>query len=312
MPPQKKAKSAKANNDELEAVQEQYVALFGKLPGGQWGSNLEHLKRKIAEAHGVDLTGGGAAAAATAAAPAAPTVTSKRIDAIQAEIDDPGTHARYINALIEQRDLLIANRKIEKKKNRAAGVVADLKVTSKKAKVQLKEIDKTYAAFRKDAPVRDEMGFAMKKTLQPFAKDPDFYEHAERCLKTIIAYRKASIASVVTKNRYEEEKYNADRMDQLYKQRLARADEIAADLKDKKDAAELTEKGPGRPRMARRMSNASESSGGSMTFEDEGYGSAEDAAAALRALYAAEEDEASQTLSLDSDEDNAYGQLPRA
>ena len=110
MPPRKKAKSAKANNDELEAVQEQYVALFGKLPGGQWGSNLEHLKRKIAEAHGVDLTGGGAAAAATAAAPAAPTVTSKRIDAIQAEIDDPGTHARYINALIEQLDLLSGSR----------------------------------------------------------------------------------------------------------------------------------------------------------------------------------------------------------
>ena len=52
-----------------------------------------------------------------------------------------------------------------------------------------------------------------------------------------------------------------------------------------------------------------------MTFEDEGYGSAEDAAAAaenLRALYAAEEDQASQTMSLDSDEENAYGQLPRA
>eukprot|EP01049_Picozoa_sp_SAG25_P025401 SAG25_NODE_12040_length_289_cov_0.815789_1_plen_68_part_10 len=67
--------------------------------------------------------------------------------------------------------------------------------------------------------------------------------------------------------------------------------------------------------MTRRMSSASDSSGGSMTFEDEGYGSAEDAAAAaeqLRQLYEQEEGAASQTMSLDSDEDNAYGQLPRA
>ena len=51
------------------------------------------------------------------------------------------------------------------------------------------------------------------------------YEHAERCLKTIIAYRKASIASVVTKNRYEEEKHQAEEMDRLYKQRLRTLDD---------------------------------------------------------------------------------------
>ena len=51
---------------------------------------------------------------------AAPTPTTKRIDKLQAEIEDPDTPARFISSLIQQRDLLIVNRKIEKKKNRSS------------------------------------------------------------------------------------------------------------------------------------------------------------------------------------------------
>ena len=110
----KKAKGSQAS-DELHAVQQEYVRVVGgKLPGGQWGSNLEHLKKKVAEAQAVDLSEDGGATA-----PDEALVTTKRIDAIQAEIEDPATPNRYISDMIKQRDLLIANHKIEKKKNRA-------------------------------------------------------------------------------------------------------------------------------------------------------------------------------------------------
>lgn len=201
-----------------------------------------------------------------------------------------------------RRDLLIANRKIEKKKNRAAGVVDGLKKSAKKAKVDLKESEKDYAPFRKQALERDDMGYAMKKSLRPFANDEDFYEHAKRCLKTIIAYRKACVAEVVTKNRHEQEKKQAEEMEAVYKERLANADALAADIKEKKESAEFSERGPGRP-LSRQMSGASDSSQDSLGYEEEAFGSAGEAAEQLRRLYEQEDDAASLTLPLDSDED---------
>ena len=41
------AKTAKEKR-ELKKVQEEYVKVIGPLPGGQWGSNVPHLKKKIA------------------------------------------------------------------------------------------------------------------------------------------------------------------------------------------------------------------------------------------------------------------------
>ena len=78
--------------------------VVGPLPGGQWGSNVQHLKKKIAEAKG-------AAAAAQAvdltdsAAQAEPS--TKRIRDIEAELVD--CPVQDYQLMVEQRDLLVQN-----------------------------------------------------------------------------------------------------------------------------------------------------------------------------------------------------------
>ena len=127
-----------------------------------------------------------------------------------------------------------------------------------------------------------ELGKAVLDAIAPFAKDEGFIQTAQQAMKTLLQYRTASIEAAAFKAKHTAEQEELLQMEKEFKQREARADEIAASVAASVQQMELEEPKPrGRPRMRR----ASTMSLGA--DEDEAFSSAEEAAAAAAAAAAA-------------------------
>ena len=174
---------------------------------------------------------------------------------------------------LEERDLRIKNYTISKTKNRKAGEVKHLERSRRAAARALSEARLPYNELK-----TTELGKAVLDAIAPFAKDEGFIQTAQQAMKTLLLYRTASIEAAAFKAKHTAGQEELLQMEKEFKQREARADEIAASVAASVQQMELEEPKPrGRPRLRR----ASTMSLGA--DDDEAFSSAEDAAAAAAA-----------------------------
>ena len=283
--------SVAALSPAVAKLKAEYQRLYGKPASGPQRNQTGWLKQKIADKQAVS------ASVQVSPADDAPSEAEAVPNKI-AEIDNflRDCPVQFHADKLEEKALRLKNYEISKVKNAKAGVVKRLEVSVRGASRNLAEARLPYSDLKRNSA----LGKAMLDAIAPFAKEEGFVQDAEQAMKTLLAYRCASIEAAAVKAKHAEQQAELQQMELDFKERELRADQLAASVAGSMQQIDLEQPKPrGRPRLRR----ASTMSLG--VDEGEAFSTAEDAAAAAAAAmsglagaenFDSERDQYSQTI----------------